>query len=388
MKPSTSCLLFYLASSRVRCSTCTARDDVTLLQLNARSSSARTWPERALHSSAPPLQGETARAEAASIEWDLRDLPFTVGDEAVGNRVLEDNRVAWSDHALSDFLANVSGQSQLTLFRKSTLQARNESKPLMWLHIHKAGGTLMCKFAKKYERLIAPADANCNWLWHDEYDQSGAEGSRTPCAERARVWKEGGFTYGQVEREMDTNELCDDFRYGVMLRDPLSLIHSMVNYGIWYERQVKGGCPENPEYCALRIPGDTATWLQDCIRRRSVAVNQFFTWVWFDNFQTRLLANAIDVPAGQIGEEHVARARAFLEKNHFTVFLLEDLAKKGDVLFAQLGWPFPTEGLHERPQSLHGKDQDARPFQPEEISFLRDLNKYDYELYESFRMQN
>jgi hypothetical protein len=231
----------------------------------------------------------------------------------------------------------------------------------------------MCQMAKRNERVVHPED-NCNWKGHDGYGQSGEPYMRVPCAERARTFQSSGFTYGQVEREMDDNELCDEFRYGVMLREPMSLMHSLMNYEIWYHEKFEHKRPD--------IPPNIADWLNGKIHNQAVPESQTPGWVHLDNFQTRVLANAFDVPAGQIDSEHVERARAFLQNHGFMVHVLEDLPTRGEELFNELGWKFQPGSFHRKVNSLA---REERPFLAEELEYLKDLNKYDYELYNGVR---
>lgn len=255
----------------------------------------------------------------------------------------------------------------------STKTTGGLKKPLVWMHVHKAGGSLMCQLAKKHERVVSP-DENCNWKGHDGYEESGKAYKRVPCAERAKAFHSRGFTYGQVEREMDDNEVCSDFRYGVMLREPMSLMHSLLNYEIWYTAKF--------DHHPMNIPSDMRSWIQGKIDDQAVPGDQHAAWVHMDNFQTRVLANAFDVPAGQINAEHLDRARTFLQNNGFMVRILEDLPTQGESLFNELGWAWEPGALHRKVNKLA---MEERPFMPEEKDYLKELNKYDYELYNGMR---
>jgi hypothetical protein len=255
----------------------------------------------------------------------------------------------------------------------SAKRTKGSKKPLVWIHLHKAGGSFMCQMAKRNEKVVFP-ESNCNWRGHDGYEESGKTYSRVPCAERARTFHSRGFTYGQVEREMDTDEVCDEFRYGVMLREPMSLMHSLMNYEIWYN--------EKFAHQHVNIPPDMVDWLKGKIESQEVPGAEHLPWVHMDNFQTRVLANAFDVPAGKIGAEHLDRARAFLQNNGFMVQILEDLPQQGEALFNELGWKWQPGALHRKVNAL---EREERPFMPQEKEYLKDLNKYDFELYNAMR---
>jgi hypothetical protein len=231
----------------------------------------------------------------------------------------------------------------------------------------------MCKMAKLNEHVVYPNE-NCNWKGHDSWKQSGMRHYKKPCKDRVLLFESGGFTYEQIEREMDDDEFCDEFRYGVMLREPLSLMNSIVNFEIWFQRKF--------EHHSVGIPDDVEEWLKSKIAMREVPVNQLQPWAWLDNFQTRLLANAFHVPAGKITEEHLEKARSRLEKHNFTVHTLEDLPTRGEQLFAELGWKIPPFSFEEKVNKIH---EEMRPFTVEEQDYLRSLNQFDYELYNGAR---
>jgi hypothetical protein len=250
---------------------------------------------------------------------------------------------------------------------------RSKTKPLVWVHLHKAGGTLMCQMAKKNEHVVYPNE-NCNWKGHDSWKQSGPRYYKKTCADRARMFEAGGFTYEQVEREMDDDELCEEFRYGVMFREPLALMKSIVNFEIWEQRHF--------DHTFLEVPADLDMWLKSKITMEAVPGNQLTPWSWLDNFQTRVLANAFHVPAGKITEEHLGKARAFLQNHSFTVQILEDLPTSGHELFQKLGWNVPPSAFQHK---VNAKPEETRPFTDEEVEYLRGLNKFDYELYKGAR---
>jgi hypothetical protein len=188
------------------------------------------------------------------------------------------------------------------------------------------------------------------------------------------MFEAGRFTYEQVEREMDDDELCDEFRYGVMLRDPLALMVSIVNFEIWEQGKF--------EHTFLEIPADLDMWLKSKIAMAEVPDNQLTPWAWLDNFQTRVLANAFHVPAGKITEEHLGKARAFLRDHNFTVQILEDLPTRGEALFHKLGWNVPPFAFQHK---VNAKHAETRPFTDQEVEYLRGLNHFDYELYNGAR---
>jgi hypothetical protein len=258
-----------------------------------------------------------------------------------------------------------------------------KSKPLVWLHIHKAGGTIMCKLAQQVEKVVTP-NANCNWKSHDDFPNSGAGASHSTCEERLRYFNEHGFTYGQLERELgEESELCEDFQWGTMLREPMALVQSMVNFHLWMRDAFE---PTRPD-----IPDNLVTFLEDKISQGVGPGPETGLPAMFDNFQTRYLASAFHVPVGKISEEHVEIARRRLADHNVAVGILEDMPTKGAELFEKIGWPVSlARSLQSRTENsitqLRSKKKSKlRQFTAEESEYLENLNQHDIALYDALR---
>lgn len=386
----------------------------------------------------------------AQVAWDLIDLPFSIDESLLGELLAhpaEDSTPIKLDLGLLDskFKRNLkiaSVQNLTSLWGADSSDADGPKqikwqprlrgggklkparplggirrKPLVWVHLHKAGGHLMCNMAKLNENVVRP-ETNCNWEGHDGWKQSGQPSVRKSCSERAQMFHEFGYTYGQIEREISDEEVCDQFRYGIMFREPLALMQSTLNYELWFQTRgeskgrrlpEKGGQGAPPVLAPptkpppkkersiysqpfLEFPSDVSEWLKGKIEAEAVPGNERVPWVWLDNFQTRFLANAFDVPAGQITRDHLARARAFLQRNDFTVQVLEDLPEQGENLFKKLGWTWYKGAFKKKTHSFKkllknnpSYKAEHRDFTPEEQDYLRRLNQYDVELYNGAR---
>ena len=84
------------------------------------------------------------------------------------------------------------------------------------VHLHKAGGSLMCMLAEQAGERSPFWDwvegANCNWMHHDDLGDSGLPELLPNCSTRRAAYMEHGWTYTQIEREITDGDLeCDDF---------------------------------------------------------------------------------------------------------------------------------------------------------------------------------
>lgn len=282
----------------------------------------------------------------AEFTFDLEDLPFEVRDLP---------------------------------FRSSTLASEGASshwvkrgKPLLWVHIHKAAGSFMCMMAKRAgENIVVPNDGNCNWKLKDGYGQSGRY---TPaCQERASYFQSHGFTYGQVERELkDSDVQCAaHFAFGVMLREPVDLMHSNLNFNMKLFNG-KGRQTINEFRLMLNSPS-----------KEYAGPHQWPEWKVLDNYQTRLLADAVDVPAGGVTMAHLNKARERLASFQ-VVARVEDLRQSGYAMFNSLGWDGSSLARHIGGPRVNHQSHDVFSFTAEEVAFLRQVNHLDIQLHNQF----
>jgi len=104
--------------------------------------------------------------------------------------------------------------------RKKGQKATNRSRPMMWIHIHKNAGTTMCALAHKNGEKVVTPHFNCNWRGHDQAFLTGKH-RFTSCDTRQQKFADQGATWGQIEREVHSDDFCEGFEYGIMLRDPV-----------------------------------------------------------------------------------------------------------------------------------------------------------------------
>lgn len=293
--------------------------------------------------------------EEVSLQDDMVDLPFS-----------------------SDlFETNASIPTNVTMSLASA-RLSNKQKPLLWIHIHKAAGTFMCMMAKRAgERIVRP-QSNCNSAGpagHDRYKDVGHRERAVTCARRKKIFTQFGFTWGAIERELWPSDHCwNHFDYGIMLRQPLDLIHSYLNYNLKFH----GGNGR----ASMKELERRLKWPPRLRKRLWIrAPARFPEWLFLDNIMTRLLTNSMEVPAGGLKVQHVVKAKQILE--HFKVVaVLEELPSTGHEIFQTLGWPkemasqIKEKKLHVARDRLH--------FTAAETKWLRYVNRHDIRLYNSF----
>jgi hypothetical protein len=168
-----------------------------------------------------------------------------------------------------------------------------------------------------------------------------------------------------------------------MLREPMALMQSMVNFHLWMK--------ESFEPQKAPMPDNIVSFLEDKKARGVGPGPETGVGAMFDNFQTRFLASAFHVPVGKITEEHVDIARRRLSDNNVAVGILEDMPTRGAELFEQIGWPASlARSLQSRSENSisqlrsHHKST-LRQFTATESEYLADLNKHDIALYNGLR---
>jgi len=229
----------------------------------------------------------------------------------------------------------------------------------------------MCGMAQRAERLVSPND-NCNWRKHDGFPDLMKRGSSMDCKRRLETWRAARWSWGALEREIRPEDKCwDDFDYGISLREPVEIMHSFLNYDYvnWH------GQPKDSLLAQVKQKLDAHAADHPGLPQ----------WKFFDNIQTRLLTDSLDVPAGEITKTHVDKALELL--SHFSVVTrVEDLQREATrkAVFKKLGWNHDVvykQASVERVAN-HVK-KDFFVFTEAEKEWLREINKWDMLLYRS-----
>jgi len=347
---------------------------VSGVMVGTRRASQASLPDFSAFTNGPWLKDQLVVAEV-DRQNDLSHLPFAT--DLIGMASQKSRQSQGLLEKAFPFLP-FSKSKQDASEKPSMPTGISKRKPFLWVHIHKAGGTFMCELAQLAgEAVVEPSDGACNWRGQDQYKDSGKE--RLSCDDRARYFNhpKRNATWGQIEREFSQSDRCwKKFNYGVMLREPISLLESEVNYhpGCWL---FGGPCGEGPEK-----PDEFLSEFRNMLGNpfQHGGPDQFPLWKFFDNFQTRVLAPAMDVPAGKLNATHLHAAQKALKQ--FTVVArLEDMPRHGSAIFERMGWRKSMmqhigEPVNPSPHDFH--------FNKQEKAWLRKVNQFDDQLYKTF----
>jgi len=266
----------------------------------------------------------------------------------------------------------------------------SKRQPIMWFHIHKSAGSLMCDEAKHMgEQIVQPSQFCASNVFHD-WTVPGDEGwytlqqtllaqsSGQTCADRASMFHDE-FTWNSIERQLDTGDLCfNKFIYATVLREPIDRAESQVNYEY----------PQNTDeiiHCldeAVKAnTGETPPCLMPAMSNAEPPVSKHFGWLFLDNYAIRLLGgvDTMMLPPGGVNSSHLLNAISVLSQFNL-VIPFDELHSEGANadMDRVLGW-HPRESVEVRVTS-HEKR-----FTQEERQLLRSINKFDMALYNHFR---
>jgi hypothetical protein len=243
-------------------------------------------------------------------------------------------------------------------------------KPMLWVHLPKAGGTLMCQMANRNGEHVAKGQ-NCNWNQKDASHFMGGSGGVLPvsCAARAEYFHGAKATWGQIEREINDEDLCfEDFEYGVLLRHPLEYAQSLLN-------------------CfAGVINSESIDINMQCVKDKGNGpsckhVKQFDgprkPHMFFDNYITRALGglDVWNLPAGAVSSHHVDRVLERLDK--FAIVMLWADIQNSTFLDDAFGWKPPDGKVNPSSYSL--------TFTESQKTMFGSLNPHDFRIWDHFK---
>ena len=119
--------------------------------------------------------------------------------------------------------------------QRSPMQKESPRRPpFVWLHIHKAGGELICTLAKWVREQVVQPSKLCNaydacpfgdgtlGIITADRNVRVAMSQRPSCQKRMSYMTSHGFTFSSVERDLTIDEVSCGFVTGVMLREPVA----------------------------------------------------------------------------------------------------------------------------------------------------------------------
>lgn len=280
-----------------------------------------------------------------------------------------------------------------------------QTRPLLWLHIHKEAGTFAClAAAANGERVVAPS-TNCNWkdydvMWSDECTWNGCDGtgvggigSKTPniptCQDRLEYFQRWNFTFGAIEREMHGKDLCNQFRYAVAIREPL---HSIESKALFEIKLLKNTAQMVGVSTSKSFKLSWFKELLDKVFFENRTMPGPYTglpgWKFLDNFKIRsvLGEEAFNLGPGEITEEHLRKATTRLQLFDLVKVLdVEASEKDWDGTSSELGWEQRVR--HRLNQRTTGRKPKAMVFDEEAKKKLEEINKWDIQLFKHFSKQ-
>lgn len=279
-----------------------------------------------------------------------------------------------------------------------------ETRPLLWLHIHKEAGTFACLAAVvNGERIVAPS-VNCNWkafdlIWQGtcnatvcDGNSRGGVGSRnfrpTTCQSRALYFARGNYTFGAIEREFHKEDLCPDFRYGTALREPLAALASKVvfdtknlyataaSYGVAMPEQKVFELGWFKEF--LNVVFNSSS--EDAVYSDPTeAVYGLPAWKLLDNYKIRAVLgdDAFNVGPGQINVVHLRKAIERLNRFDFIKIIDRPNAGEWNGTSRTIRWDAGIGQRYNSHPHEHIFDEEVR-------DRLLDINKYDVALFNHY----
>merc|ERR1712224_902912 len=91
-------------------------------------------------------------------------------------------------------------QAQYPTRRCLRRQSATRAKPVMWLHVHKAMGSMFYQVARYNQEKVVEPSFNGNWWPYDT--PSGDQRTRPSCEKRANYFRSTGATWGQIEHTL------------------------------------------------------------------------------------------------------------------------------------------------------------------------------------------
>ena len=220
-------------------------------------------------------------------------------------------------------------------FDRKNKKAMERDKIAFYVHIHKSGGTTVCKTAQTNGEEVNSHN-NCNMKGDGPWTITEKTLSRT-CEERYQLAKENGYSFVAMERFLLEDELdCKDrFLYVLMLRDPEKRHKSHIDvhrYGIVQDKHRGFVGEEKIKTKRKKLKREVKSDLGIALMDNDLSG---------DNYLTRILLGERGfngtLPLGSITYKHGEDAKKKLEQ--FDIILrLEKFDEDKVQLVKHLGW--------------------------------------------------
>ena len=269
--------------------------------------------------------------------------------------------------------------------RGGTSPRNRNGRPVLYTHLHKAGGTCMCELAKLNKERFAHAHVNCNMEPEDNWAPA-AHDTAVTCARRTQLTLYERLTWMAQERWVDP-EPCDQLYHAITLRDPIDrMISNLLHTRYRVELARKKGFPSSSMnssagYVMGCVAPNASCWHPKYYVEMSTAA--------YDNFFVRTLAGAgaFFLAAGALTSQHLATAKVVLRR-YDVIMMLEKFDEDSVQMRGLLGWTVTApevSAADENTRSDHWEavgmpTDDAVPFSDEQLHTLLRVNKLDYEL--------
>lgn len=251
-------------------------------------------------------------------------------------------------------------------------------KQVMWLHMHKFGGTFMTKMAGLQGEVFPPGNINANWM--PDFC-STPQGQRILCVERSAGTKSADISWSAMERELDEGDFCDGALIGTMLREPLSALQSVLSH----DRFDKVSILDTLRSCSEQAPAVHFMYQPPSLENKSsvpACLPAWDTYQHFDNFATRVLAGAYAQPPCSINFSHLDAAKSQLRRMDVLTILEhlgEHLPQLQDIFHWNVTSVQPGKIVNRKPKRYVNNSTE---FTPPEMQFLKEVNAIDLALYE------
>jgi len=254
------------------------------------------------------------------------------------------------------------GESSRANGQKSSRRAPGspDSRHIIWIHLHKFGGSTMCRFARHLGERCPKY--NCN-VPTDGPSQSDPE-RQVLCEARASSLE---YSFTAVERFLVPGDMaCPEALYGTMLRDPLGAVRSHMTFHK-YTAAEKASLLRN-----LSVSGADAAMM---LQWNPNNVPEWDTYQHVDNFATRSLSGNYRSLPRAVTEHDLDMAKAAVMRMD-VVLILEELREHVAQLEYSFGWSLSEADLHHE-HTNHDDDFFTR----EEEDVVKAINVWDYKLY-------